>query len=177
MGQRKIKIKHIIFGGIIFVISMLTFLFSYDFPKKIILEFPAVEYREGEPLSAELTTIIVNGNLTRPIYGKSAFEGQFIIDKYEFTKTYDLIGTFLFDDISFANNVGYLNYFGVVKGEPIIEQFGTIWLSDDFDQLTILVNEPVGEEQKNAGYLRISAPAENYDEAMLINEKIENENK
>jgi hypothetical protein len=167
MDETKKGLLGLVWVVLLFLIVASAFLLLYDFPKKFEIEYPAMEYREGDPASGQATTIKIKGTLTRPILSDPTFHGQFIIDKYEMTKTFDVIDIVFSKEMT--DGVGALSYNFTKNGEVDLQMFGAIWISDNFDQLTILVNEPIGGERKTAKNLRISAPAKTYDEAMLVN--------
>ncbi|UVI29656.1 hypothetical protein [Paenibacillus spongiae] len=148
------------------------FLYLYQFPQKIDLAYPAMEYRAGKPESAEAITIKVKGMLTKPLFRKQTFRGKIIIDKYEFTKTYNLIDL----DFSQWNNDFYddnLYYYHVdVNGSLVSRPLGSLVISDQFAQLNIWVMEKIGETSWTGKDLHISAPARNYEEAVKINEDL-----
>lgn len=91
---------------LLLLISLPVFL--YDYPKKISIEYPAIEYAEGKPENSIETSIKIDGILKQPILGNRTFSGRIIIDNYEYTEHYDLI------DITFYNKVqdgmGTLSY-------------------------------------------------------------------
>jgi len=136
----------------------------YDFPKKIDLEFPALEYRVGKPDSGEATTIKVIGTLKKPLFRKPTFRGQFIIDKYDYTKMYQIWEIENYQDILF--------YYGSNKGSIFQKPLGTLMISDNFAQFNVVVFEEIDDNQRSGRDLRISAPAKNYEEALKINEEL-----
>lgn len=143
---------------------MSAFLYLYNFPRQIDIAYPAIEYRAGEPQSAVTTTVTIKGILNKPLFRAPSFHGQFIVDKYEYTKTYQLW------DIEFYQDV--LFYHASVKGKIAHEPLGSLFTTDNFAQLNIMVAEPTDGTQRSSGNLRISAPANNYEEAMEINKNL-----
>ncbi|MGG4554778.1 MULTISPECIES: hypothetical protein [Paenibacillus] len=108
------------------------------------------------------STIKIKGILSRPIFRNASFSGQIIFDKYEFTKTYDLIDIVFYKHIN--PHMGAMVYTTVKNGEPILELFGTVYISGDFDKVAFSLSEKHGVEPNT----KISAPAENYDDALSI---------
>ncbi|WP_163538449.1 hypothetical protein [Gracilibacillus sp. YIM 98692] len=169
----KTKIKTITIWFSILVAAVTCFLYFYPFPTKINEEFSAIQYRVGKPDSAEKTTVKINGTLQRPLFRNRTFKGEFMIDNYEFTKNYNLIELTFHQNT--RNGIASLVYTTVEDGKPILESFGAMWISEDFEELNIVVLEPIGESRKTGTDLRISAPANSYEEAMEINKKLYNE--
>ncbi len=136
----------------------------YDFPKTVDIEYPAIEYRDKS--SATKTMITIKGTLARPIFRNVSFSGKIVIDKYEFTKTYELI------DIAFYKNIkqGSMVYTTIKNGKPVLEILGTIRMSGEFDKLNISVGEKLGTKTEFSTNLKISAPAKSYDEALSISQ-------
>ncbi|MGG1634475.1 hypothetical protein [Paenibacillus sp. NRS-1760] len=61
MEPPKERLKVIMLCTALPLVAVSAFLFIYNFPKKIDLEYPALEYRVGKPESGEVTTIKVKG--------------------------------------------------------------------------------------------------------------------
>lgn len=151
---------------VLIILTTCAFVLFYDFPQEIDVQYPAMEYREGDKSSAQATTVKIKGRLSRPLFHDPIFKGEFIIDKYNFTKTYELMDIVFYKHI--RNGWGSLTYTTVNNGQPIIQSFGSIWISRNFDELKILVYEPIETENKSSTDLRLMAPAKTYDEARLI---------
>lgn len=141
------------------------FVLIYDFPEKIVVEYPAIEYRVGDNTSASTTHIRVEGTLTHPLFRNQKFKGKIVIDKYKFTEKFSLF------DIEFNKNtrkgMGSLTYTDPLNAT--IQMLGPIWISGDFKKINIWVAEPVGSQDQHTTDLRISAPANSYEEAIEIN--------
>ncbi|MBW5447617.1 hypothetical protein GE107_16285 [Cohnella sp. CFH 77786] len=148
----------------IILIAAGAFVLLYNFPKTIDIEYPAIEYLEDDPLTAQATTIRIQGTLSRPLFRNATFHGKFIIDKYDFTKTYWLM------DVVMRNGWGWLTYANTTNGDTTLQSLGSIWMSGDFDKLKIVVHEPVSGEYTKPSVIRISAPAKNYYEALSIDQ-------
>ena len=153
-----------IFWTICFLAVVSLFLYFYDFPQKIDLAYPAVEYRVGVPDSAEQTAIRIKGIIKRPLFRKPTFHGHFIVDKYEYTGRFELWPIDL--------HVSPLLYPGNDKGKPFMETLGALYIEGSFTKLNIWVFEQISETYRGTDNLRISAPADNYEEAMLINKEM-----
>jgi len=160
----KRRLKVMISSIVVLFAAASAFLYLYDFPKKIDLVFPAMEYRVGKPDSGEATTIKVIGTLNSPLFRDPYFHGQFIVDKYDYTKIYQL------RDFEFNQDIVF--YHGNNKGTPFQKFLGYLVTSDNFAQLNIVVFEEINDNQRSDRDLRISAPAKNYEEAMKINEEL-----
>jgi hypothetical protein len=150
------------------IIAAGLFTWLYKFPQTIDLEYPAIEYRVDDKLSVQERTIRIKGTLSHPMFRNASFKGEFIIDKYDFTKTYDLVEMIFHKDIK--NGWSSLTYNDVQNGQPILKSVGSIEISGDFDKLNIQVYEPLNAQSKSATDLRISAPSKKYDEAFSINQ-------
>jgi hypothetical protein len=150
-------------------IGVIVFISIYDFPKKIDSEYSAVEFQVGNPESAEVTKIKIKGTLIQPMFEDPIFKGEIIIDKYDFTKSYQLMD-FIFPGEDFTTKAGTLSYTSIIDGKPVGEMFGLILKSGDFKQLAILVNRENPEDSFPRKV--ISAPAKNYEEALEIYEKL-----
>lgn len=153
---------------VLIIIITCAFVLFYDFPQEIDVQYPAMEYRKGDKSSVQATTIEIKGRLSRPLFRDPIFKGEFIIDKYGFTKSYELIDIVFYKNIQ--NGLGSLTYTTIINGRPIIQSFGSIWISGNFDELKILVYEPIEAENKSSTDLRLIAPAKTYDEARLIDQ-------
>ncbi|MFE7062000.1 hypothetical protein ACFVAD_07595 [Sutcliffiella sp. NPDC057660] len=153
----------IVFAGVLLLLLSFVFLVFYDFPKKIDLDYPAYEYNSNQPEYGEETRIKLQGVLKRPIFSDEVFSGKIIIDKYQETAEYELI------DVGFhsENGMGSLSYTNTSNGELELNLFGVIWKSDDFDMVNIMLNNPNSQSSEEI-HLRISAPANNYNEAERI---------
>jgi hypothetical protein len=136
-----------------------AFFMTYDFPQKIDLTLPAVQYQLNDPSSAQITTVEVKGKISRPLFRRKEFAGQIRIDGYDFTETYIMF------DIVFSQNRGFLIYYGTVDHQTVIRTLGTIWINGDFTQLIIFPFE-----NGQSSDWRISAPARTYEEATKIEE-------
>lgn len=144
------------------------FLWLYPFPKKIDIEYPAVQFR-GHPAEAvEQTTLTLKGVLYRPLFRDERFVGELSIEKYDFTTKYELI------DIDFHKNIrngwGTLSYTKVANGQVSLNTFGDIRKLNQFDKVLISVYEPIGESSKTWTDLVITAPAQSFEEAQDIQE-------
>jgi hypothetical protein len=168
-SHRQMNITKVYVLGMV-VLSVCVFLLLYDYPKKLDLTYPAVEFRTGDVNSADITSIKIKGKLRKPLFGNRQFIGEIIIDKYDMTKSYSLIGF----ELS-TNNIGLLSYGNTRNGESLLDMFGAIYLSKDFESLTIELNEPVGGEQKARKNLVIAAPATHYDDALAIYQSLVND--
>lgn len=112
-----------------------SFFWFYHFPKAIDLQYPAVEFRDGDPSSTEQTTVTIRGTLYHPFFRNEYFKGDFAVEKYDFTQKHHLF------DIDFG--FGLLNDHGLEDGEAFLESLGGISKTGSFGKLEILVSESV----------------------------------
>ncbi|MGO4349715.1 hypothetical protein AB4Z45_29950 [Paenibacillus sp. MCAF9] len=164
MEPPKGRLKVIMLCAALPLVAVSAFLFIYNFPKKIDLEYPALEYRVGKPESGEVTTIKVKGTIYKPLFRDPSFHGQFIINKYDYTKNYQLRDIDFYQDLLF--------YHQNENGTSVHKPLGYLMISDNFAQMNIYVNENMNDNQLIGKDLRISAPAKNYEEAMRINAEL-----
>lgn len=154
--------------GILLICTAVTiFLIYYDFPREINLEYPAMEYRVGDPSTAESISVRINGTLSRPLFRDAVFNGEMVFDKYEFTHTQRLMEVVFNQEL--RNGLSSVYYHRIFDGKPELTGFAMMWIAGDFEQLNLIIFEPIGEPGI-ATDLRISAPAQTYDEAILIDE-------
>jgi hypothetical protein len=155
-------IQKVLISSLAVLLALAAFLTFYRFPKSIDLQYPAVEFRNGDASSAEQTTIAIKGTLYRPLFRNAEFSGTIAVEKYDFTKRYELIDVRFYKEI--RNGWGPLVYSYVDDGKPILKSFGSIWKSGDFERIGIEVNEPL----PSAATLTIAAPARTYEEARSV---------
>lgn len=170
MNMTNKKLKILLLSIVLIIVITCAFVLFYDFPQEIDVQYPAMEYRKGDKSSVQATTVKIKGKLSRPLFRDPVFKGEFNIDKYDFTKSYDLIDIVFYKNI--RNGLGSLTYTTINNGRPIIRSFGSIWISGNFDELKILVYEPIEAESKSSTDLRLIAPAKTYDEARLIDKHL-----
>ncbi|WP_027092412.1 hypothetical protein [Cohnella thermotolerans] len=147
-----------------------AFLWFYRFPQTIDVEYPAVEFRPGQPASVEHTTMKIKGTLYRPLCRNAVFRGKLSIGKYDFTERYDLIDIVFYDNI--RHGFGGLTYWTVEDGKPVMRSVGSIWKTGRFEQVRILVSEPVDADLKAGTDLTLVAPAQTYEQAQAIATKL-----
>ncbi|GLX68749.1 hypothetical protein [Paenibacillus glycanilyticus] len=154
---------------------------KYDFPKKINLTYPAIEFRPGNQASVDKTAITLKGTLHRKLFRDQRFTGEIEITKYEVTKARMM-------PIVFNKNINngwgvtvYLNDTydadsGAVQ-EMNIVQLSSIWKTGDFDSMKFLLFEPVGADSGQGKDLQIMAPATDYDSAMALDQQYKEQGK
>jgi hypothetical protein len=155
------------------LIGVSVFLYFYNFPQKINQTYSAMKYRENDPQSEKATKVIIKGTFKQPLFRDPTFSGKLIIDNYEITQKYDLIDIVFFRKVD-NGLLGSLTYYLIDKDLHDLEPLGLIWIDKKFEHLNMQIIELEGEEQKAGRDIKISAPATNYDEAMLINKKLVN---
>lgn len=139
-------------------------------PRTINKEYPAVQYRINDETYSENTTIAIKGKLFKRLFSEPKFVGSFVVDNFEYTKTYELANIMFYKSI--RNGWGGLTYITVKDGRPIHESLGSIWMSDNFEKLTIWVYEPLDSDHKSTTDLVISAPAKSRSEAIGISKQL-----
>lgn len=161
---------------VILIMSLIAAAFALIYgvsaiPMKIDVVYPAVEYREEDERYLEHTTVIIKGKLYTRLFSDPRFEGRIIIDKYDFTKTYEAFEV-IFHKESFWPDAGSLSYHTILDGRPQIQSFGLIWMDGDMDGINIWVFEPVTGDSKSTKDLLISAPAITREEAAAITKQL-----
>jgi len=153
-----VKIKIIIMAVIILVISAL-FLSTYSFPKAINVVRDAVSFVEYDEKPATLTNVQVTGTLFRPLFKQHRFEGEIIIDGYEFTKQAIVVPI-----LKHKNEVNYsqLIYFSEIKPyDPVA--IASIYYDDKFERFTIVTRDEWIEKEPKSLYYIVSGNS--YEEA------------
>lgn len=145
-------------------IGVTVFLSFYNFPKRVDISYPAVEFELGDS-KIDKTTVKINGILKRPLFRSHTFEGHVMVDKYQLseenveTKQFEMgkeKGVYSFSTPPESNwDDGIL-----VLSE---EEFSTtVWTDKAFENFVFYVN---ANESDNA---HLSAPAITYEEAVQI---------
>lgn len=142
------------------VFACILFFLFYSFPKTIDLDYPAIEYRNDEPGQAEVARIWIKGTLRRPLFRDGSFRGSIVIDKYEFTRTFQLLDVQLSQREDAA--MGLLTYSPVQNVLQPIRSLGMLWVSGNFERLEI--HHSRGENGP-VSYI-LSAPSRTYEEAL-----------
>lgn len=174
LGRFWRPIKRVLMLLIIVAIIMAGLIGISAIPKKISLDYPAVEYRTGDSTYVEHTRIRVDGKLYTRWFSDPRFKGNITIDKYPLTKQHETIDITFYKDI--MDGVGYLSYTGITSDHaPFLTTFGIIGIKDKFEQISIQIFEPVGQAEKNLVDLVLSAPANTREEADAITKRIEQE--
>jgi len=162
-------IKVILILGCIAVLFGVAMLLS-GIPRKIDKELQAVQFRINDEAYSEATSISIKGKLYKRWFTNPRFVGSFVIDNYEYTKTYELLGiTFL---ESLEHGWGGITYHTVVDGKPELESLGVIRTTNNFDELAIWAYEPKIGDHKSTTDLMIAAPAHSRKEAVQIYERL-----
>ncbi|MGI2293798.1 MerR family transcriptional regulator [Paenibacillus sp. GXUN7292] len=162
-------VKAILILGCIAVLFGAVVLLS-GIPKKIDKELPAVQFRINDETYSEVTSISIQGKLYKRWFTSPRFAGSLVIDNYEYTKTYELLGITFFDSIQ--QGWGVLTYSTVIDGRPELESLGLIRITKDFEQLAIWAYEPKLGDHKSTTDLLIAAPAQTREEAVRIYEQL-----
>ncbi|WP_096155648.1 MULTISPECIES: hypothetical protein [Bacillus] len=147
-----------------------AFLYYYDFPKKIDMEYPAYEYSDEEQEVGEVTSVSVKGKIKRPLFRKSEFEGSIFIEKYEITKDYP---DEAWIDMDFF--VGNMNYIKFENNKIVTKFFGWLMTEENLASMLIYV-DPYPERGNKSAFLntKIAVPATNYEEATAVEQRLYN---
>ncbi|MCY6355679.1 hypothetical protein [Clostridium sp. ZS2-4] len=166
--MKKIRIKIILS----ILLGALVSIYVYTaLPRPYNKTFQGIKYRLGKANTqyVEKVTISINGKLSKDfIFGKK-FVGKIKINDLEIPKEIEEL-ELKFDEFNRAS-IDYL--FFTESYKPIRPSYGTIYIDDNFSQLTINILEPedlyAHSKQWNSGNgLMISAPASNRKEALEI---------
>lgn len=160
--------KNALWIAVPLLVAAAIFGYKYHFPKRISADYPAVEFRIEDPVSADRTTIHVHGKLYRPLFRDRYFKGRIAIDKYDFTGSadYSMFKITFTGDIK--NGWGSLGYNAYINRTIKMEMLGAIWQHDDMKALKISLFEPIGASAKQTKGLTLIAPADNIDAALAI---------
>lgn len=160
--------KNALWIAIPLLVAAAIFGYKYHFPKRISADYPAVEFRTGDPSYEAHTAIHVKGKLYRPLFRDRYFKGRIAIDKYDFTGSadYSMFKITFTGDIK--NGWGSLAYNAYINRTIKMEMLGAIWQHDDMKALKINLFEPIGADKKESKNLMLIAPATTKDEAATI---------
>lgn len=170
--MRKWKVRLLI--PVILFACILFFLF-YSFPTAIDLDYPAIEYRNDQTGQAQEARIWIKGTWKRPLFRNGSFHGSIMIDKYEFTRAFQLLDVPL---TQWDNTVmGVLTYepvqegltYGPLRNLLTLRTLGPLWIWGDFERLEI---HHARGENGPLPYI-LSAPARTYEEALLNKQMME----
>lgn len=159
---------------LILIVSIVGVLFciEYSFPKAINVTYPAIQFRPGDADSATSVSLSIKGTLHRPLFRNQYFSGRIAVDKYDYSKYH-------MQDITFHRDIrngwGNIVYF---DDKPSGFTFGFVWKNGAFDNVKILMNEPVGPG-KDGGIIKdqqIVAPAKDYQSALELSSAEFNDN-
>lgn len=163
----KDKIKKIVLllAGIFVIVFLITCI-----PRKIDIDYPAIQYRYNDPEYIVQTSISMKGKLFKPLFFEAKYTGTCVIEGYDFTEDNNPF------DMRFGRSV---NGFSVLtytitlpNGKPDLEIIGRIGMSGNFD--SVYIEGIALEDIDSTGFrefISISAPAETREEALRIGEK------
>ncbi|MCM3630641.1 hypothetical protein M3194_25240 [Paenibacillus glycanilyticus] len=138
------------------------------------ITYPAVEFRPGDPSSVDDTTITVKGTLHRKLFRNKSFTGEMEIAKYDVTKSRMFPVTFHNDIHNGWGSFTYMLGLRDANGAPITANligFGSIWMTEEFESVKLLLTEPVGKGEGQGKDLQILAPATDYVSALALSEQ------
>lgn len=158
--------KRVIWLLIAVFVFISAFIFLYDFPKKINVEYEAIEVYEGELEEWKETTIQISGILSRPLFSNTTFNGEFIIAGYDITKDYDELIEIELSELPDKSIFGALVYADVRSKD--LQPIATFYTSEEFDQF----NVNFVSEDKDGTQHWLSAPAKTLREATEIRERL-----
>ncbi|WP_258203340.1 hypothetical protein [Paenibacillus endoradicis] len=136
-------------------------------PHKIDKQLSAVQFRMDDDSVVENTIITIQGSFYKRWFSDYKFEGSFIVNNYEFTKTYNKIELTLSKGEA-KSAEGILYYSSSISGSPSTVFLGVITMSDDFEKISINILEPIDSDSKSTKDLWIAAPASTREEALLL---------
>ncbi|MCY6957747.1 hypothetical protein [Clostridium brassicae] len=168
--MKKIRIRIIL--GALLGILILIYLYT-ALPRTYNKTFQGIKYRLGKTNNqfVEKVTISINGKLSENLIFGKKFVGKIKVNDLEFPKQNERKEIELkFDEFN-RSSIGY--YF-INKSQTFSNVlYGTIYINDDFNQLTINIMEPEdlyasSKQWTGVNGLMISAPASNRKEALKI---------
>lgn len=172
MMNRRLKITGIVLFLLLAVAGLIVW--KYDFPKKIKLTYPAVEFRPGHPSLVDKTTITIKGTLHRRLFHDERFTGHIEIAKYDVTKSRMAPIIFQKDTLGGWGNLAYFVYAfkpsGAVKKLDIV-QLSSIWKTGKFENVKLQLYERVEADLGSGKYIQIMAPATDYDSALALEQQ------
>lgn len=160
--------KYVLISILLIAGLFITIFILFCRPTNINIEYPAVKYRANDNVHTENIKIKIQGKIYKNIFSNPTYIGKINIENYDFTKQYQLLPIIF--DRKIMNGMGSMTYTTVINGSPKVELLGTIWISDNFKTVHILINEPIGKDEKTVGDLIISAPAQTHKDAIKISE-------
>ncbi|MCY6485436.1 hypothetical protein OW763_13965 [Clostridium aestuarii] len=170
MKRIRVRIIFSILLGVIVLIYLYTTL-----PRTYSKSFEGIKYRLGETNNQfiEKVSISINGKLSKNfIFGKK-FVGKIKINDLEIPKEIEEI-ELKFDNFNRAS-IDY--FFSNEQDDSFRAIYGTIYIDDDFSQLTIGISEPEdlyanSKHWDSINGLMISAPASNRKRALEISNNL-----
>ncbi len=133
-------------------------------PRQINLEYPAVEYDVNNKDYERLTSVLIQGKFYKRLFSTPVYKGKLSTGGYEISENYELIPlAFLGGELK---NQGYIHYTTVVDAKPELKFFGTLFMSDNFKNINIEINDEFNKQPGRK--LSIAAPARTRKEAVEI---------
>ncbi len=137
------------FGVLICIILLFVIVVALSgIPRSIHKEFETAQYRMDDETYVEYSQMTITGKLYKRFFSNPKFVGSIMIDNFEITKTYNLFDLTFYK--SAWNGYSTLTYSTVENGMPYIESIGTIWMSNDFEDIMVWVFEPIGGRSKSS---------------------------
>jgi len=161
------SVKHIYRVVVMCIIALLLitgafFMIYKSLDRKISIETMAVMGRLGIDDYYDLRHISITGMYSQPFRGSDTFNGEFIIDGFNFTSDGSIVA--IHANKNYGSNMMYINLKGLSAGSDVeVNHLGIIFFSPRFEQFSILVFEETGDTDsliwsKESG-LFLSAPA------------------
>lgn len=153
---------------IIMIITITVFcgmLYIFPWVHKIDKTMEGLQYRIGDTDYSENIEITVQGRYFDYLLKKDTFEGKIYVENYDFTSD----GSFL--TLYFHDGYASMVYEKNANGYPVQKSMGTISCTPDFDQVLILVSEPIAADNQSwsgENGLCISAPCDTRTQAIQI---------
>lgn len=152
--------------SIIAAAIVLLLLYAIPIRHKINTTYEGLQCRIGDPDYSENVSVTVDGYYYSYLFKADRFEGQIIVDKYDFTQDgYNLI------PLRFSTSFAPLTYYKINSGAVFHNSLGSFYCKPVLKQGLICVYEPVNENPNGwngENGLFISFPAGTRSEAANI---------
>lgn len=134
----------------------------YAIPRKVNLTYDGIRYRIGDQLQEEKVLISINGIYKKRFHNTDFFKGHITVDKVVLDATKNETGLFI---------GGPSRMIGYKDKENRTFVYGEIFVGNNFDTLTICVQEKLQGWNSDTGIM-ISAPAKNRIDGLQISNEL-----
>ncbi|WP_138417279.1 hypothetical protein [Aquibacillus sediminis] len=151
------------------------------YPKPYTKNLNGVYYQLGNEEVREQIKMRIDGRLRNPLFGKTRFDGTVEFEGEEVPRVPEDRGEL---ELWFEDGYGSVVSFGRTRAdgvlEPSIYYYGTVYSDNDFSQFTIAVYSRDTEDEDRGSWsaadgLMITAPAEDREQALKINQQLFNQ--